>query len=68
MKKVWKKVLENYNLDITYLDYDFDDISKYNVGNILPVAIIYKEDKEITRIIGEKSYDEVIKVLEEYND
>lgn len=68
MKKVWKKVLENYNLDITYLDYDFDDISEYNVGNILPVAIIYKDNKEVNRIIGEKNYDEIIKVLEEYND
>lgn len=65
MKKVWKKVLENYNLDITYLDYDFDDISTYNVGNILPVAIIYKDEIEINRIIGEKSYDDVVKVLEE---
>ena len=64
MKKVWKKVLENYNLEITYLDYDFDDVSTYNVGNILPVAIIYKDGIEINRIIGEKSYEEVAKVLE----
>ena len=64
MKKVWKKVLENYNLDITYLDYDFDDISTYNVGNILPVAIIYKDGIEINRIIGENTYEEVVRVLE----
>lgn len=64
MKKVWKKVLENYNLDITYLDYDFDDISTYNVENILPVAIIYKDGIEINRIIGEKTYEEVVRVLE----
>lgn len=64
MKKVWKKVLENYNLDITYLDYDFDDISTYNVGNILPVTIIYKDGIEINRIIGEKTYEEVVRVLE----
>lgn len=64
MKKVWKKVLENYNLEITYLDYDFDDVSTYNVENILPVAIIYKDGIEINRIIGEKTYEEVVRVLE----
>ena len=31
MKKVWKKVLENYNLDITYLDYDFDEATTLEI-------------------------------------
>jgi len=67
MKKTWKKVLENYDIDITYLDYDFDDVSSYNVGNILPVAIFYQNDKEVKRLVGEKDYDEIVKIVEEYN-
>lgn len=47
------------------LDYDTDNIEEYNVGNILPVIIIYKDNKEITRIIGEKRTKEIKKVLEE---
>ena len=67
MKKTWKKVLENYDIDITYLDYDFDDVSSYNVGNILPVAIFYQNDKEVKRLVGEKDYDEIVRIVEEYN-
>lgn len=53
------------NFDYEELDYDTDDISEYNVGNILPVIIVYKDNKEITRIIGEKRKKEIKKVLEE---
>ena len=67
MKKTWKKVLENYDLNIKYLDYDIDDISMYNVGDILPVAIIYVEGKEVTRLVGEVSYNKIVSVLEEYH-
>ena len=56
------KLLKKYkNIDIESYDYDFDDVSKYNVGKTLPVLILYKNNKEIDRIIGEKS----IKELEE---
>ena len=47
------------------LDYDTDQIEEYNVGNILPVIIVYKDNKEVTRIIGEKRKKEIKKVLEE---
>ena len=40
-------------------------INKFNVGNILPVIIIYKDDKEIKRIIGEKSEEELFKEVED---
>ncbi len=45
---------EKYPLN-TYieLDYDMDDISKYNVGEILPVVILYKGDVEVSRFAGE---------------
>ena len=59
--------LKNNYKDFEYieLDYDTDDIEKYNPGNILPVIIIYKDNKEITRIIGEKRYKEIDKVIRE---
>lgn len=60
-----KKLKENYDIEITKLDYDFDDIEEYNVGDKLPVIILKDEnDNEIKRLIGEKSYQEIIDFLE----
>ncbi len=66
MNKLWKKLKETYS-DFEYieLDYDMDDVEEYNVGEILPVLIIYKDSKEVKRIIGEKSEKEFFKEIEE---
>jgi len=52
-----------------YINYDFDfdknKIAEYNPGKILPVLIVKKNDVEILRIIGEKSYKEIKKQIEE---
>lgn len=66
MNKLWKKLKETYS-DFEYieLDYDMDDVEEYNVGEILPVLIIYKDNKEAKRIIGEKSEKEFFKEIEE---
>lgn len=66
MNKLWKKLKETYS-DFEYveLDYDMDDIEEYNVGDILPVLIIYKDNIEVKRIIGEKSEKEFFKEIEE---
>lgn len=56
----FNKFIKKYkNIEVINLDYDFDDIEKYNVGGTLPVLIIYKNDKEIKRLVGEKSYKEI---------
>ena len=47
------------NVDVTNLDYDLDDIKEYDVGTTLPVLIIYKDNKEVKRLIGEKSLKEL---------
>ena len=62
LKKHLKKLKEEYNLDINTLDYDLDEeeVSTYNVGDKLPVIIC--GDK---RLIGEKSYDEIVNFLKE---
>lgn len=64
--KDYQKIKEEYkNYTYEELDYDMDDITKYDVKDILPVIIIYKDDKEVTRITGEKRYKEIKKILEE---
>ena len=62
LKKHLKRLNEEYNLDYKMLDYDLDDeeVEEYNVGDKLPVMIY--QDK---RLIGEKSYDEIIDFLKE---
>ena len=60
------KVVEEKHITVERLDYDFDDISKYNVGKILPEIIVYKDDKEIGRIIGEKNYNELCAEIDKY--
>ena len=64
--KDFKEIKEEHK-DFEYeeLDYDTDDIEKYNIGDILPVIIVYKDNKEITRIIGEKRKKEIENVIEE---
>ena len=62
IKKELKKLHEEYHLEYQMYDYDFDEeiVKEYNVGDKLPV-IIY-DDK---RLIGEKSYDEIVDFLKE---
>lgn len=62
------KVVEERHIDIERLDYDFDDVSKYNVGRILPEIIVFKNGKEIGRIIGEKSYKELNMEIGKYEE
>lgn len=66
------KKLSNEGLDIEIrkLDYDLDedDVLKYNVGDKLPVLILRNSNsKEIGRLIGEKSYEEILKFIKEIN-
>ena len=62
------KIVEERHINIEKLDYDFDDISKYNVGKVLPEIIVFKNDKEIGRIIGEKSYKELYAEIDKYEE
>ena len=65
LKKHLKKLKEEQNIDVKYLDYDFDEeeVKKYNVKDILPVMIIKENDKEINRLTGEKEYEEILDFL-----
>ncbi len=64
MNNVFNKLKEIYYFEYKELDYDFDDVSKYNVGNILPVFIFYKNNIEIKRLCGEKKLEELSEIME----
>ena len=65
MNKVFNKIKEKYTIDLEELDYDFDEIDEYEPGNILPIYIFYKNNKEITRLVGEHKLEELEKIFEE---
>ncbi|MBN2540077.1 MAG: thioredoxin family protein [Bacilli bacterium] len=71
MKKVWKQVFAEYS-DIEIIDYDFDmdtqAIEQYNIGKILPELIVFKDNIEVKRIVGEKSKTNLFQILEELHE
>ena len=69
MNKRWKEIETLYDIEtISYdLDFDEDEVKQYDVGDKLPVFIFLDEDKEIGRLIGEKTTDEIKKYIEELN-
>ena len=70
MNKVWNKILEEKDIETISLDLDFDEeeANKYNPGDILPVFIFYKDDKEIKRICGEHKIEEMKEIIDELGD
>lgn len=62
-----KYLKENPDITLETLDYDFDEeeVEKYSPGNVLPVLIFEEEGKEVLRINGEKTYDDIIKAVGE---
>lgn len=67
MNKIWKNILKSHDIETINLDYDIDEdeVLKYNVGDILPVFIFYKDDKEVKRVVGEATEEELLKIIEE---
>lgn len=66
MYKIWKEIEKKYpEIEIITYDYDIDEeeIKKYNVGEVLPVAIFYKNEEEITRLNGEKTLKDIEEVI-----
>lgn len=70
MNKIWKNILRKYDIETINLDYDIneDEVKEYNVGDVLPVFIFYKDDNEVFRVIGEKSEAELVKIIEEIGE
>lgn len=70
MNKIWKNILKSHDIDTINLDYDLDEdeVKKYNVGDVLPVLIFYKDGKEVVRVVGEKTEDELLKIIDEVGE
>ena len=60
------KIVNEYKLEYIEYDYDVDTnkVDEYKVGDILPVIILENNNKEVVRIIGEKSEKELKKIVE----
>lgn len=67
MNKIWNKVLEEKNIETISLDLDFDEeeANEYMPGEVLPVFIFMDKDKEIKRITGEHTYEELMEIIKE---
>jgi thiol-disulfide isomerase/thioredoxin len=67
MNKTISKIINEYNIDYSELDIDMDEeeAKAYNPGDKLPVFIILDNDKEVTRFVGEYSYEELKNKLKE---
>lgn len=69
MNKIWNNILKDNDLDIIELDYDLDSdlVSKYNIGQVLPVIIfINKDGVELERLIGEQKESKLMEVIDKY--
>lgn len=70
--KSWKEIQMNYPNNIyKELDYDVDssEVKNLNIGNILPVHIVFDEHgNEKVRVIGEQSKRKFMKELSKYLD
>ena len=67
LNKQIKNIKEEFDIEIEKLDYDLDEdkIEMYNIGKTVPVLILEKDNKEIKRLTGEKSYNEIKEFLNE---
>ncbi len=69
MRPIYDKIVADYNLDSIEYDYDFDEdkVLPLNVGNILPVVILYDDNSnELTRICGEKKENYIVDIIKEF--
>ena len=61
MPKRWKEIQKEFP-SIEWKKYDFDlapEVQKYQVGEKLPVLIFEKDGNEISRLVGERTKEEV---------
>ena len=70
MNKVWNSILKKKNIETISLDLDMDEeeANKFSPGEVLPVFIFMKDNKEIKRVVGEHTEEELLEIIEEIGD
>lgn len=65
MRPRYQKIIKEMNIPYKEIDFDEDEqeVNSLRIGKTLPVCIIYKNNEEKQRIIGEKSEKEINKIL-----
>ena len=58
MRPIYDRIYKKFNLEVEKLDYDTDDIQKYNIGTTIPVLII--NDKKFIGEIKEKDLEKYL--------
>ncbi len=69
MNSRYQKLAREYHLTITDYDcfMDSDEVIKYHIGDVLPVAILIDDNQqELTRIIGEQSEQKLREIITRY--
>ena len=67
MNNVISKTLKKYPIEFIEYDLDMDeeDTLPYHPGDVLPVFIVLDGDREITRFVGEYSYEQFVQKLKD---
>ncbi len=69
MHKVWNNIKNKYD-DVVFENYDYDMdeeiVKSFSPGDVLPITIFFKDGKEVDRLTGEKSENELINIIEKY--
>lgn len=68
MAKAWNNLKKNYtDIEFIELDYDMDEeeVKGYQVGDVLPVFVFYKDGIEVNRINGEVKENILVDIIEE---
>lgn len=66
MNKIFREITNEREINITSLDIDMDEDEalKYEPGDILPVFIFFVDEREIHRMVGEHSKEEILNVID----
>lgn len=67
MKKAYAEIEEMYkDIEFVNLDLDFDaeKVKNYGPSNVIPALIFIKDDKEVGRLVGDSTKEEIIHYIE----
>jgi len=63
MGKIYKQLKDEFeNIEFISYDLDFDEeeVQKYNPGDTLPILIVLNNEIELKRVVGEYTKEELI--------